>query len=140
MYEFFTRKVPRTGTPTMSFSKIGTIAFNQPAARMLQKEPIQYLLLGWDGASHKMAMKSISNKKDPRAYRIRYNEKGNGATFSAKTFLDYIQIDYSERRRIPIEINTNNELFLEVTIPDAFFKRKPQPRIMIEREKGKAAG
>jgi hypothetical protein len=119
MYEIFTRKTPRMGNPVMSFSKIGQISFNQSAARILQKEPIEYILLMWDSAEKKLALKSISNKKDPRAYRIRYNDKGNGASFSAKTFLDHAGIDYSERRPVPVEINPQSEMFLEVKIPEA---------------------
>jgi hypothetical protein len=80
-------------------------------------------------------MKSTSNKKDPRAYKVRYNDKGNGASFSAKTFLDYIQVDFSQRRTIPVEINTNSEIFLEVKVPEEFFKRKTNPRPILERGK-----
>jgi hypothetical protein len=130
-YEIFTRKVPRAGTPMMSFSKIGQIAFNQSAARILQKDAIEYVLLMWDSSEKKVAIKSTSNKKDQRTYRIRYASKGNGAGFSAKTFLDYIGIDYSERKGMQIEINTNSELLIEAKVPDGFFKKKAsQPRIM----------
>jgi len=134
-YEIFTRKVPRMGTPTIGFSKLGQIAFNQTASRMLQKEPVEYLFLMWDSATKQIGMKSTSNKKDPRAYKVRYNDKGNGASFSAKTFLDYIQVDFSQRRTIPVEINTNSEIFLEVKVPEEFFKRKTNPRPILERGK-----
>ena len=133
MYEWFTRKTPRMGTPVMSFSKIGQITFNQTASRILQKEPVEYILLGWDPAERKIAFKSIANKKDPRAYRIRYNEKGNGASFSAKTFLDHAGIDYEERKAIPIEINPNGEMFLEVAVPDTFFKKKTVQPHLVEK-------
>ncbi|MGO8790141.1 MAG: hypothetical protein ACLQVL_22530 [Terriglobia bacterium] len=123
-YEVFTRKVPRTGTPFLSFSKIGTFAFNQTASRILQKETIEHVLLLWDATANKLAVKTTSNKKDPRAYRIRYNDKGNGATFSAKTFLDYVGIDYSERKPLPIEITPNSEYIVEVKIPDELMKKK----------------
>jgi hypothetical protein len=122
--EWFTRKTPRMGSPVLSFSKIGGITFNQTAARVLQKVPIEHILLGWDHTENKIAMKAIVNK-DPRAYRIRYNEKGNGASFSAKTFLDHAGIDYSERKAIPIDINPEAEVFLEVKIPDTVLKNKP---------------
>ena len=79
--------------------------------------------------TNKLAVKTTSNKKDPRAYRIRYNDKGNGATFSAKTFLDYIGIDYSERKPIPIEITPNSEYIVEVKIPDELMKKK-HPRLV----------
>src|ERR1700737_2505468 len=109
-YEIFTKKTPRMGNPVMSFSKLGQITFNQTAARLLQKAAIENMLLMWDSAEGKLAIKSTSNKKDPRAYRLRYNEKGNGATFSAKTFLDHYGIDYTERRAIPIDLNLDNEM------------------------------
>jgi hypothetical protein len=129
MLEWFTRKTPRIGTPVISFSKIGQITFNQSAARILQKDMIEHVLVGWDPTDNKMAFKSISNKKDPRAYRIRYNDKGNGASFSAKTFLDHAGINYDERKAIPIEPNPQAEIFLEVKIPDNMLKKKSQPTL-----------
>lgn len=136
-YEIFTRKVPRMGNPVLSFSKIGTFSFNQTACRVLQKEAIEHVLLLWDSTANKIAIKSTSNKKDPRAYRIRFNSKGNGASFSAKTFLDYVGIDFSERRSMPVEITPNSEYIVELKIPEEFFKKKQQqhPRVV---EKGKA--
>jgi len=123
-YEIFERKTPRIGSPFLSFSKIGQIAFNQTAARVLRKEAIETVLLLWDVDARKLAMKTTANKKDTRSYTVRYNEKGNGASFSAKTFLDHAGIDYSKRKAIPITINPNSEYFLEVAIPDTFFKKE----------------
>ena len=133
-YEVFTRKTPRMGTPTITFSKIGQIAFNQSASRILQKAAIESILLLWDSSEGKLAIKSTSNKKDVRAYRLRYNDKGNGAAFSAKTFLDHVGIDYSERKPIPIDINPDLEMFVEVKIPDAQMKKKsPQMRLIVDK-------
>jgi hypothetical protein len=129
-YEIFTKKTPRMGNPVMSFSKIGQITFNQTASRILQKATIENVLLMWDSTEGKMAIKSTGNKKDPRAYRLRYNEKGNGASFSAKTFLDYSGIDYAERRPIPIDLNPDNEMFLEVKIPTECLKGKAKPKLV----------
>ncbi len=53
-YEIFTRKIARSGTPAISFSRIGQITFNQSASRILQKEAIEYVLLLWDGAAGKL--------------------------------------------------------------------------------------
>lgn len=131
-YEVFTRKVNRSGSPTIGFSKLGQLQFNQSAARILQKDAIEHVLLLWDPATRHMAVKSISNKKDPRAYHIKYLTQGNGAGFSAKTFLDYIGVDITERRSVPVEINTNNDMLIEVELPENFFKKKSplQPRIV----------
>lgn len=133
-YEVFTKKTPRMGTPTVTFSKIGQIAFNQTASRLLQKGAIETILLLWDPSENKFALKSIANKKDPRAYRIRYNDKGNGANFSAKTFLDHAGIDYSERKPISIDINPDIEMFLEVKVPESMMKKKsPQMRLIVDK-------
>lgn len=130
MYEVFSRKAPRMGTPMLSFSKQGQIVFNTLAAQQLKKAGVDSLLLMWDTEDRKIALKSTSNKKDARAYQIRYYEAGNGGGFSAKTFLDYIGIDYSRRRGVDVEINPNHEMVIEVKIPDEYFKRKSQPRIV----------
>lgn len=130
MYEVFTRKVPRMGNPIMSFTRAGNIVFNTLAAQQLQKATIDHVLIMWDTEARKIGLKSTSNKKDGRAYRIAYRDEGNGAGFSAKTFLDYIGIDYSERRGMDVDINPNHEMVVEVKIPDEYFKRKSQPRIV----------
>ena len=122
-YEVFTRKTPRMGNPVVSFSKIGQIAFNQYAARQLQKAGVEFVLLMWDPEERKIGIKT-AGEKDPRAYRMRYNDKGNGASFSAKTFLDFIGVDYSERKAIPVEIDATTELIVEVNVPDSFFAKK----------------
>jgi hypothetical protein len=133
-YEVFTKKNIRLGTPTLSFSKIGQISFNQSASRILQTATIESILLLWDASDGKLALKSTSNKKDVRAYRVRFNEKGNGASFSAKTFLDHVGIDYTERKSIPIDINPDLEMFLEVKIPESLLKKKPpQTRLFVEK-------
>jgi hypothetical protein len=130
-YEVFTRKTSRLGTPSVTFTKLGQIAFNVSAAAILRKHAIESVLLLWDSAESKLAVKTTSNKKDTRAYRIRYNEKGNGASFSAKTFLDYAAIDYSVRKPIPIEINPDMEMFVEVAVPESMMKKKtPQMRLL----------
>jgi hypothetical protein len=113
-YEVFERKTPRLGIPMLSFSRIGQMSFNQSAARILQKETIETILLLWDATARKLAMKATANKKDPRAYTIRYNDKGNGASFSAKTFLDHAGIDFSQRKAtsMPIASISLKSLFL----------------------------
>jgi hypothetical protein len=133
MYEVFTRKTSRIGTPTITFTKMGQIAFNQSAARILHKAAIESILILWDSSEGKLAMKSTANKKDVRIYRLRYNEKGNGASFSAKTFLDFAGINYADRKPIPVEINTDLEMFLELKIPDALMKKKSPQMVLMDK-------
>jgi hypothetical protein len=56
-YEVFTKKNIRLGTPTLSFSKIGQISFNQSASRILQTATIESILLLWDASDGKLALK-----------------------------------------------------------------------------------
>jgi hypothetical protein len=123
-YAVFERKSQRKGVPTLSFSKLGQIVFNQNASAILQKGTIERILLLWDGSAKKLAMKATSNKNDTRAYVIRFNPNGNGASFSAKTFIDHIGVDITERKAIPVDIDANNEYFLEVGLPEGFFKKE----------------
>jgi hypothetical protein len=131
-YTLFDRKTRRMGIPMMSFTKLGQIRFNQSAAAILRKETLEYLLLYWDSENRKVAFKSTSNKKDPRAYVITFAEKGNGAQFGAKTFLDFIEVDYSERRPIQVEIHPDREMFIEIKLPDSYFpsKKGQQPKLV----------
>jgi hypothetical protein len=131
-FEIFSRKSRRVGTPVVSITKIGSFAFNKSAADILQKDALEFLLLMWDATTGSIGMKTTSNKKDTRAYRIRYMDKGNGATFSAKTFLDHYGIDYSARTPIPIELNTDKEIFLEFKVPESLLKKRPQQRTLTE--------
>lgn len=127
-YEIFEKKTPRLGTPVMSFSKIGSISFNQTASRKFEKIGVKNVLLMWDSDARKLALKATSDEKDPRSYVIRYNDKGNGASFSAKTFLDYAGIDYSQRKPMTIEISPDKDFLLEVKIPDSLFSVEERPQ------------
>lgn len=102
-YEIFTRKTRRMGTPSVTFNKMGRLQFNKPATAKLEKEAVEYVLLLWDASLNKVGVRLIT-KKDSRAYRVSYGVKGNGAGFSAKTFFDYIGLDYTETRSTPVEI------------------------------------
>ena len=126
-YEIFVRKTQRIGIPAISFSKIGQIAFNQSASRLLKDGSVKCVLLMWDPEDGMLAIKTTGNEADPRAYHIKYNDKGNGASFSCKTFLDYIGADYSKRQAIPILIDTGKEMIVEVEIPDSLLKKQVKP-------------
>jgi len=127
-YEVFEKKTTRLGTPVMSISKLGSLTFNQTASRQFQKLGVKTVLLMWDSEARKIALKKISDENDPRSYVMRYNDKGNGSSFSAKTFLDYAGIDYSQRKPIAIEISPNKEFLIEVQLPDSLFSKREEPQ------------
>jgi hypothetical protein len=134
-YEIFTRKVRKLSTPAASLNNYGRMQFNKAATLRLEKDAVENVLLLWDAELRKVALRSI-NKKDTRAYKVAYGVKSNGAGFSAKTFFDYIGLDYSESRTVPVEIG-EGDILLEFQIPlEAFLKKGAQPQLI---KKGKTA-
>jgi len=120
-YEVFTRTMVRRGDPSVTVTKYGRISINMAASHYLDKDKCDIALLLWDGENYKFAVKPIK-KSDTRAYRLHYYEKGNGIAMHAKTFLDYIQYDYTKTRAFTTEWNTE-EAMLEVEIPKKYFKK-----------------
>ncbi len=127
-YEVFSRKVSRSGSPMVTITKLGRISLNKTATVRLEKEAVEFILLLWDRESRKIAIRPIT-KKDPRAYRVSYGQKGNGAGFSAKTFLDFIELDYGESRNMPVLWNDQENAY-EVEVPAEFFKDSRQRRLL----------
>lgn len=123
-YEIFTRKVRKLRTPAVTVTKLGRLAFNKAATAPFEKHAVENVLLLWDAEKIQFAVRVIT-KKDTRSYRLTYGNKGNGAGFSAKTFFDYIGLDYSESRTMPAEWN-DQEMMFEIKIPDEFFVQKRQ--------------
>jgi len=120
-YEVFSRKTSRIGLPTITFTSLGRISLNKHATAILEKDAVEVVILLWDSEERKVGVRPIT-KRDSRAYRVSYGKKGNGAGFSAKTFLDYINYDYSVTRNFPIEWN-EREGFFEVQIAEEYFIR-----------------
>lgn len=127
-YEIFSRKTSRMGTPMVTITKLGRISLNKTATVRFEKDAVEFVLLMWDKESRKIAIRPIS-KKEQRAYRVTYGAKGNGAGFSAKTFLDFIELDFTESRNMPIEWNDTDNMY-EVTVPVEFFKDSRQRRLI----------
>lgn len=123
-YMIFERKTPRIGSPMLSFSNLGQLSLNQPAARILKERNVRVVLIMWDPDEHKLGLRSISNLKDPRGYVVRFNSKGSGASFSCKTFLDFAGIDYATRKAVPVEISVKGDIVLEVKLPESLFKNQ----------------
>jgi hypothetical protein len=135
-YEIFTRKVRRMGTPSVTFNKMGRLQFNKAATAKLEKEAVEYVLLLWDAESNKVGLRLIT-KRDPRAYKVAYGAKGNGAGFSAKTFFDHIGLDYTETRTAPVEIG-EGDILLEFQVPEDYFAKRKQQHLVLEGgKKGK---
>ncbi len=127
-FEIYNRKVVRRGSPSVTATKLGRLAINKTATQYFEKLAVEFVLLLWDAELRKIGVRPII-KKDPRAYRVVYGEKGNGAGFSAKTFLDYIGLDFSSSRAMPANWNAEQEI-LEVEVPQDFLAGKAQQKLL----------
>jgi hypothetical protein len=109
-WEIFDRKTARTVEPTVTLTTLGRLALNRGAASILEKIAAEQVFLLWDSLANKVAVK-VTGKKDPRSYHLHYGAKGNGAGFSAVTFLNHIKYDWSETRMFPLEWNEAEGMF-----------------------------
>ena len=116
-FEIFTRKHTRLRDPSISFNKLGRIGLNQAATLTLQKDAVEFVLLLWNETTGVIALRPIT-KKDSRAYRISYAKRGNSSGFSAKTFLDWIEYDYSSTRSFPADWNEKEGRFEIKLLPE----------------------
>ena len=127
-FEIFTRKIVRSGAPGVTASKLGRMAINKRATSFFEKNAVEYVLVLWDADTKKIAIRPIA-KRDPRAYRLKYGEKGNGAGFSAKTFFDHIGLDFSESRPMPAHWDDDQDM-LVIDVPAEHLRNTPtQPSL-----------
>src|SRR5712691_7182022 len=94
-FEVFSRKVRRLASPQVTLTTLGRIALNKAATAILEKQAVENVVLLWDLETKRFAIRPIS-KKDSRAYLVHYGKNGNGAGFSAVTFLDHIGYNYRD--------------------------------------------
>jgi hypothetical protein len=125
-FEIFTRKIARVASPTISLAKAGRITLNSACTKLFEKEAVEYVLVLWDKEQKTVALRPI-RKKDARTYHIHYGKSGSYASFSAKSFLDYIGFISEETRNIPATWN-EDENQLEAKIPEEYFKKEATPK------------
>jgi len=127
-YQIFEKRNIRVTTPAITVATNGRIILNVAAARLFHSNAVENVLLLFDNERNMMALRPIS-KKDSRAYKVTYGKNQNGCSFSGKSFLDFAQINYSEKRTFPAVWNENEGL-LEVSVTAESHKdrqRKLQP-------------
>lgn len=148
-YEVFEKTVRRDTEPRVTISTLGRIQFNASAARKLQEEGVDAVLLLWDKDTRKIAMKKTS-KKDDRSYVLRYAKKGNGAGFASKTFLEWCRYDYSQTKSYPCKWVESESMYefsvdavtqpVENTEPVHRFPRSQGRRLKGETEEKRQTG
>ena len=123
-FEVFDRKTTRRVEPTVTLTILGRIALNTGAATILQKVAAEYVLLLWDAETKRVAVKVVG-KKEPRSYVLHYGKNGNGAGFSALTFLNHIKYDFSESRPFPLQWDEGGNMFV-FSIPNEHLTGSPK--------------
>jgi hypothetical protein len=114
-YEVFKRSGARVESPTLSIVPDGRIAINAAAARIFVSLGIKSVLLLWDQASHKLAIKA-AYKGDKNAYAVSISPASHSGSLRAKSFLDYIGWNALKRERIPATWS-EKEKMLEAALP-----------------------
>jgi len=138
-FEVFSRKVRRLASPQVTLTTLGRMAFNKAATEVFEKQVVENVVLLWDVETKRFAVKPIS-KKDSRAYRVHYGKNGNGAGFSAVTFLDHIGYNYHDSSNsFPAEWNEEEGMLL-VSLADVVLGQKQLQLTALEGgKKGKMA-
>src|SRR5579864_8212204 len=96
-YEKFKRTRVRVDSPTVALVPKGTIALNAAASRAMSEAGAKAVVLLWDHAEKKLAVKAAS-KNDRDAFALSMAPGSHSATIRAKSFLNHIGWDSKERR------------------------------------------
>jgi hypothetical protein len=98
---------------------MGRIALNMLATSILQAKKATHAVILWDKDTNKCALR-LASSKDVGAYTLTYNDKSNGAGFSAVTFLNYIRYDWTATRSFNAEWDEAAEMLI-FTVPKEHF-------------------
>jgi len=114
-YEVFQRSALRVEQPTLSIVPDGRLALNAAATRMFRAAAMKFVLLLWDKANHKVALKA-ARKGDKNAYAVSDASGRKAGTITAKSFLTHIGWSAPRRQTLPAIWNENDKT-LEATLP-----------------------
>jgi len=113
-YETFERTGVRVEEPSISIVPDGRIAINAAASRILLEAKVKSVLLLWDKANRKIALKAAS-PSDKNSFAVSLTGSHSG-TVRAKAFVDHIGWLGRPRETIRAEWN-DKERMLEASIP-----------------------
>jgi hypothetical protein len=125
-FEIFSRRTQWGGTPSLTFTKLRRFAFNKSATAQLEKIAAENVLLMWDKEKRFIGIRPIT-KKDSRAYKVHYGKKGNGAGFSATTFLKYIGYKENESRTVSARWDEQEAMFI-AEVPEQYLQKEQEQR------------
>ncbi len=113
-YQVFKRTGTRVETPTLSILPDGRITINAAAVRIATEARVKSVVLLWDRANHKLAIK-VTKRSDVNSYALSIASTHSGS-LRAKSFLKYIGWTGRKRELVPANWNEKERMF-EATLP-----------------------
>jgi hypothetical protein len=113
-YELFKRVAVRVDTPALSIRAGGTIAINAAACRVLLEAGIKTVVILWDKATNRMAIKAAP-KGEKNSFTITFSGR-HSASFRAKSFLRHVGWNASKSEALATTWNAAEKMF-EVSLP-----------------------
>jgi hypothetical protein len=117
-YELYERTSARADVPMISMTAGGRIALNAAAARLFLEAKVHSVVLLWDAAKNKMAIRAAA-KGAENSFVVSFNKHHAGATMSGMNFLKHIRWNGQKKESLPAEWNAQQKMF-EVTLPADF--------------------
>jgi hypothetical protein len=103
-FELYTRSFVKTSAPKVTISGFGRIALNKAAADMLVKGDASFVVLLWDRTTRRVGIQPTAAETSNTYPLKAYGPSGKtGTGFSAVTFLNFINYDWSQTRSFGAE-------------------------------------
>jgi hypothetical protein len=114
-YELSDSKAIRIGSPALTIGTDGRIALNADVGDILSSLGAKYAQILWDREGFRLAIRPLT-RRDERAFKLTVARGKRGASFSAQSFLKYIQWEPLDRFTTGIHWNEKEGL-LEAILP-----------------------
>ena len=119
-YEMYRRTGQRAEEALVAFVPDGRIVVNAASARILAAAGVRSVVMLWDAANHKVALKAAP-KQDKNSFAISFVRDRQGGSIRAKSFTSHIGWSARERKLLPAFWN-EKEKMLEITLPREYLK------------------
>lgn len=132
-YELFHNKAAKFGSPQLTI-RGGRIFFNAAAGDILAGIGMRFAHILWDADACKLALKPLT-KEHEKAFRASIPAGKRGGTFSAQSFLNYINWNATEPVVVAAEWNERERL-LEALLPKENIGTREKGRVVKRKDKG----
>jgi len=108
-FERFTAK-GKSFVPKVSIWKRGQMGLSQGAVERFRLSEYKYVALFYDRDNNMIGLKFTNDEKEEGIAKL--SVKANGAIFSAKAFLDFYDIDYTDTKQYDIKLDVESGLYI----------------------------